>query len=798
MYTLARDLAYAVRSWRRRPGPMAAAIGALALGIGASTAVFSVVSGVLLKPLPYDHPERIVMVWQDMRARGGPEREWASPGLFIDWRDRANVFEHVGAVRGWQPSLTDVAEPERLRGAAVSQGYFGALGVPAALGRVFSADDDRPGGPPIAIVSHALWARRFSADPAIVGRAVSLDGQPTTIVGVMPPSFRPPIIEAEIWSPLRVNPAGAAYGMIVLQVLARLKPDVPLAQAQAAMSSLALQIQQDDPEQRGARFALVPLHDDMIGSFKPILLVLTGAVGLVLLIACANVASLLLARASERSREMTIRVALGASRRQIVGQLLSESLLLSLAGGCIGVWLAWWSVHALVAAAPAAAPRLREVSLDLTAVAFAAAISVASAILSGLAPALAASRTQLTSALREGGRESTGSSRVRSVMVVAEVTVAMILVVGAALLVRSLVALQRVDLGFRTDHVMTASISPPRGMFRGEDAMRQLYAQILDRARLIPGVEAAAITSVLPLSGMDTEFTFRIVGRAPPATPAEQPVGWFRIVTPDYFQALGIRVVQGRGLTVADGAEAPRVMVVNETLARRYWGGASPIGARIDVNGDPITIVGIVADVHHRGPSTPPEAEMYFPHTQLAPRGGWVVLRTRDDPAAVVAPLRQVMRDINPNLTLAQVAAVEDLVDRTLAEPRFLASLLSGFSGLAAVLALVGIYSVLSFSVSRRVREIGVRMALGAARGSVIALVLRQSLMLVGAGIAAGALLAVVLSRVLRTLLFEVRPGDPATVAMMAGLIAIAALVASYAPARRASRIDPIVALRED
>jgi predicted permease len=383
-------------------------------------------------------------------------------------------------------------------------------------------------------------------------------------------------------------------------------------------------------------------------------------------------------------------------------------------------------------------------------------------------------------------------------MVVAEITVAMILVVGAALLVRSLVALQRVDLGFRTEQVMTASIAPPRGMFRGEDAMRQLYAQILDRAATIPGVESAAITSVLPLSGMDTEFTFQIVGRPPAVSPGERPVGWFRIVTPQYFQALGMRILQGRGITAADGAETPRVIVVNETLARRYWGRESPLGAKIDVNGDPITIVGIVADVHHRGPSTPPEAEMYFPHTQLGPRGGWVVLRTRDDPSAAVAPLRQIMRDINPNLTLAQVASMAQLVDRTLAEPRFLAALLTGFSALAAFLALVGIYSVLSFSVSRRVREIGVRMALGAARGSVVFLVLRQSLVLVGAGLAAGALFAVLLSRILRTLLFEIKPGDPGTVGMMAALVAAAALVASYAPARRASRIDPIVALRED
>lgn len=798
MHALTRDVAYALRSWRRRPGPMSAAIAALALGIGASTAIFSVVSGVLLKPLPYDHPERIVMVWQDMRARGGPEREWASPGLFVEWRDKAPMFEAVGAVRGWQPNLTDVAEPERLRGAAVSQGYFAALGLPAALGRVFTEEDDRPGGPPIAVLSHAVWARRFHSDSSIIGRAISLDGQPTTIIGVMPASFRPPIIEAEIWAPLRVNPANAPFGMIVLRVLARLKPGIPVAQAQTAMATLALQSAQDDPQQGGARIALVPLHDDMVGSVRPVLFVLTGAVGLVLLIACANVASLLLARASERSREMTIRVALGASRARIVKQLLAESLVLSLTGGVIGVLLAWWSVHALAAAAPAAAPRLREVTLDVTAVAFAAAVSALSAVLSGLAPAITASRTQLTAALRDGDRASTSGSRLRSAMVIVEVAVAMVLVVGAALLVRSLVALQRVDLGFRTEHVMTASITPPRGMYRGDDAMRQLYGQILDRAATIRGVEAAAITSILPLSGMNTDFTFHIVGRTPPSGPAEQPVAWFRVVSPQYFQAMGMRILQGRGISPEDGPDAPRVVVVNETLARRYWGRESPLAGKLDVNGDAVTIVGVVADVHHRGPATLPDAEMYLPHMQAPLRGGWIVLRTRDDPAAAIAPLRQIVREINPNLPLAQVAPMSQLVERTLAEPRFLAALLTGFSGLAAALALVGIYSVLSFSVSRRVREIGVRMALGAARGSVVALVLRQSLVLVGVGLSAGAALAVVFSRLLGTLLFEVQPGDPSTIVGMAVLVAVAGLAASYAPARRASRIDPIVALREE
>jgi putative ABC transport system permease protein len=796
---LIRDAAYSWRAWRRTPGALAAALIALALGLGANATVFSIVSGVLLKPLPYADPERLVMVWQDMRARGGPEREWASPGLFVEWQHRATAFEHLAAVRGWMPNLTGTDEPERLRGAAVSHGYFGALGVAPMLGRVFSEDDDRPEAAPVAVVGHALWTRRFGADPTLVGRTILLDGQAVTVIGIMPASFRPPIVDADIFTPIRIDPERAPRGMIVLRVMGKLTPGIPLAQAQAQMSTIAQVLGREDPEWENARVALVPLHDDLVGNVRPVLLVLTAAVALVLLISCANVGSLLLARASDRAREITIRVALGASRWQIVRLLLLESVLLSAVGGLLGLLVASWGVRGLVAIAPAAAPRLQDVALDWPVLLFTAAISVLAAVMSGLVPVLGQTRSpDLNPSLREGGREATSAGRLRSLLVIAEVTLAMTLVVAAALLVQSLISLQRVDLGFNHDRLLTASVAPPRGTYRSEDATRHLLSQLLERSAAIPGVTDAALTTALPLSGTDSDFTFDIDGRPPPRTAADEPQAWFRIVSPNFFQVMGMRIVEGRGLTAEDRTNGPAAVVVTDTLAKRYWPDGTALGARLVVERQEATIVGIVADVRHRGPSSPAQAEMYLSFLQFGARSASLVLRTTVDASRVAAPLRAAVRDVDPQLPLAAIAPMDQLVARSLSQPLFLASVLSGFSGLAALLALVGIYGVMSYTVSRRRREIGVRMALGAERAAVMRLVLRQSLVLVGAGVTAGVVCSVLASRLLGNLLFGVRPGEPATVAVMALLTVIAGIAATYAPARRASRIDPLAALRED
>ena len=793
-----RDIRYALRSWRRAPGPTAAAVMALALGIGANSTIFSVVAGVLLKPLPYQNPERLVMVWQDMRARGGPARDWISPGLFIEWQQRATMFESLGAARGWAPNLTGIDEPERLRGAAVSAGYFTALGVAPQLGRIFTVEDDRPGSPPVVIIADSLWARLFNRDPSLVGRTVSLDGQATTVIGVMPKGFQSPIIDAEMWSPVRIDPARAPRGIIVLRVLGKLKPGVSVAQAQAGMTALAAQLAEEDPEWERARVAVLSLQDDIVGDVRQMLMVLALAVALVLAIACANVTSLLLARAADRTREITIRTALGAGRRQIVRQLFTESALLAVVGGGSGLLLAWWGVAGLVALAPASAPRLHEVRVDANAAGFTLAITLLTALASGLAPAVATARSHLNAGLRDGGRESTANGRLRALLVTAEIAVAFVLVVGAALLIRTLVALQHVDMGFTPDHVLTAAVAPPRTQYRDPAALRQLYGRLLERASTIPGVRAAALTNMLPLSGGDFNLSFAIEGRARVATPGAEPVAGARIVSPSYVSTMGVRLVQGRDLSPLDTENSPGAALVNETMARRYWPNASPLGARILLPDLELTVVGVVGDVHHRGPGATPGAEMYIPYEQFVARQVVIALRTTGDPARSASALRAVMREIDPALPLANVRTMDQLLSQNIAQPRFLAALLTGFAGLAALLALVGVYGLLSFSVSRRARELGVRMALGAGRTRVVTLVLGQSAALVGIGLVAGVALAMTLTRLLRTLLFGVRPGDPATVVAMAGGIALAALLASLPPALRASRIDPVIALREE
>jgi putative ABC transport system permease protein len=614
----------------------------------------------------------------------------------------------------------------------------------------------------------------------------------------MPAAFDPPIIPADIWSPIRIDPSRAPRGMIVLRVIGKLKPGVSVAQAQAGMATIATQLEGEDAEWERARVAVIPLHEDLVGDVRAMLLVLSLAVALVLCIACANVMSLLLARAADRTREITIRAALGAGRRQIVRQLLTESALLAACGGAAGLMMAWWGVRGLLAVAPSSAPRLHEVRMDGLVLAFTAAVTIVTAAVSGLAPALATARAGLNAGLRDGGREATGSGRVRAVLVVAEIAIALVLVVGAALLVRTLVALQRVDMGFDGERVLTSSIAPPRGQYRDPASLRQLYQRLLDRAASIPGVRSAALTNVLPLSGADMDLSFQIQGRPPAATAGDQPNAWTRVVSSSYVSTMGMRVLQGRDLTRLDTENAPGAVLVNETLVRRYWAGHSPLGARITLNDLEATVVGIVADVRHRGPSVPPQAELYVPFTQFNSRQAVIVLRTVDDPARATAALRAAMRDIDPALPLANVTTMRTLMDRSLSQPRFLAALLTGFAGLAAVLALVGVYGLLSFSVSRRVRELGVRMALGAGRWRVVRLVLGQSAVLVTAGLVTGVAMAIALSRLLRTLLFGVRPGDPATIVAMACAIAVAAILASVPPALRASRIDPVVALREE
>jgi putative ABC transport system permease protein len=801
MEGLVHDLRYTVRSWRRHPLAIAAAAGALALAIAAVTAIYSLVAGVLVRPLPYPEPERLVMIWQDLRARGGPERDWISPGLVVEWQRRAPVtgmLAPIGAVRGWQPTLSEGDEPERLRGAAVSEGYFTALGVPARLGRTFTADDDRTGGPPLAILSHGLWTRRFGGEPRVVGRTVRLDGQPTEIVGVMPASFRGAIVDAEIWSPLRINPAAAPRGMVTLRVLARLTTDASLQQASARIAAVAADLAQEDPEWERARTVLVPLHTDIVGNVRPMLLVLSAAVGCVLLLATANLAHILLARAAARVRETTVRTALGAGRWQIVRPVVSESLLLAAAATASGAMAGWWALRGLLALAPASAPRLQDVRVDAGVLLTTAAATFAATLLAALAPAAVALRANLTPGLGDGGRASTGSSRLRSTLVAAEVALALVLLVGAALLTRTLIAMQRVDLGFRAEGLLTATVQPPRGAYRDPEAVRRLFSSLLDGAGAIRGVQSVALTSLLPLGGGEIRINFGIPGRPPAAGPEDEPIAAMRQVSAGYFKTMGGQVVSGREVTVEDTAAAPRIAIVNEALAARYWPGANPVGRKVEVEQEEATIVGVVANVHHTGPTVPASPEMYLPYTQFPARAATLVLRTNGTVAALATPLRQVVRGIDPRLPLAAVAPMTELVSRSVAQARFVAALLAGFALLATAVTIVGVYGVQAFSVSRRTREIGVRMALGAGRRRVVGMVLRESLARVFAGLGIGLLAALALAQLIRAQLFGITPTDSATYLAMTGLIGGSALVASYIPARRAARVDPLVALRED
>lgn len=803
MHTLRLDLRYALRGWRRHPATTIAAVLAFALGIGATTTVFSAVSAVLLKPLPFHDPDRLVVVWQDRSGTGGSAREVISPGLFLDWSTRATAVSSIAAIRGWFPNFTgrtgSVAdEPERLTGAAVSGKYFDTLGVRPALGRTLGPDDDRPGTTTRVVIGHRLWQRRFAGDPRLIGQTVQLDGQAVEVVGVMPASFQGAVIDADIWSALRIDPANAPRGMIFLRTVARLAPGVSPAQAQLAFDTLQTQIQQEDAELEGARARVVALHADLVGPVRPVLLTLAASVGMVLLIACANVASILLARAVHRQGELGIRIALGANRPRLIRQLLTESALLAAAGTVAGLGFAAAGISLLVALAPGSVPRLQEIRLDPVVVMFAVGTAVLSALAAGLLPALGATRPAATGGLRDAGRRVHGTSGAGRALVIAEVAVAMTLVVGAGLFVESLLRLQAVDLGFRPSGLLVASVAPPRGTYQGPDAIRDLFDRTLTRASALGGVESAALTSMLPLSGGDINLTFDIEGRAAPRTPGEAPVASYRAVSPMYFPTMGMSIRAGRGLTADDRAGQPGVAVVNEALVRRYWDGRPPLGARLLLSGEELTIVGVVSDVRHDGPATPVDGELYVPYTQIPPRSATLVLRTAGDPAALAGGLRAIMREIDPLLPLATVRPMTSLVAERVAQPRFMATLFGWFASVAAILAVMGVYGLLAFSVTQRTREIGVRMAMGAGRGSVVGMVVRQSLVVVGAGVIIGAAAGATLSHAVEAQLFEVTPGDPVTIAVMAALMLAAASVASVFPARRASRVDPVVALRHE
>ena len=794
------DLRFGARMLARTPATTVAAILALALGIGANTTIFSVVHGVLLRQLPYDDPDRIVMIWRDLRKRGGPVDEWAAPGHYVEWREETSVFESVAVGLANAAILTD-GDVEQVSAGVVSPSYFDVLGVRPALGRVFTAAEEDPNAPRTVVLSDALWKRRFGAARDVIGRTIRINDTPHEVIGVLPPGFQPPIVapRAQLWQALRVNPASAPREAIILQAFGKLRSGVTVPQAASHMDQVAARAERLHAEDRNAGVRIEPLHERLVGPARPAILVLAAAVGLVLLIACANVANLLLARASGRGREMAVRTALGARRSRLVRQLLAESLLLATVGGAIGTLLTMWGVGALVAASPAGTPRVDAIGVNGAVLAFTVAVTVITGILFGMAPAFHASRADLTSGLREGARGHVGGGgrRLRRLLVVAETALALVLLAGSGLLLRSFVELQAVDRGFDSTNVLVGNVNAPRARFDTAGKIIALNDRLVERLSAVPGAESTALVSVLPLSGSDSDFGFTIEGRPKPVTPSERPTAWYRIVSSDYFRTMRIRILRGRGLTDQDSTSAPGAVVINESLARKYWPTEDPLGRRILQRDTTFTIVGIVADIRHRGPDSPPDEEMYLHYRQYAERGTTVVVRSASANAASLAPaVREAIRAVDPGLPLANVTTMEELEADAVSLPRFVTLLVGLFAAVALALALVGVYGVLSYAVAQRTSEIGVRMALGATRADVLRLVLVDGLRMVGVGAVIGVAGAAVAGRAMRTLLFGVGAVDLLTLGATVALLLGAAAIACAAPARRAIRIDPVEALR--
>jgi predicted permease len=796
---LAQDIRIALRGLARAPGFTAVALLTLAIGIGANSAIFGVVRSVLLRPLPYAGADRLVQLWSDHRAKGRAEPEWLTPPQFLDWQTGNRTFAAMAGYQRWAPDLTGSGEPESLNGFAVSWNFLDVLGVNVARGRGFQAADDDAGAQPVVLLSDPLWRRRFGADPSVLGRVIQLNGEPWTVIGVLPAGFRPPL-PADVWRPTR-RPAtsGCGRGCIVVRAIGRLKPGVTLAQARADLGAIQERLGREYPEtDAGIGAWPIPLREQLTGPARPGLLALSGALLFVLLIGCVNLANLLLLRGAARAREMSVRAALGAGRGRLLRQLLTESLVLAAAGGLAGLALGWWGTGLLRALVPPAIRAVQDIRLDAGAVAFTAGLTVVAGLLFGLVPALHAARTDLMAALRTAGRE--GGRRghlLRDGLVVAELALAVVLLVGAGLLGRSFLAMQRVDLGYRTDSVAVASVLFPPARY--PEAPRALAAieEVLARLRRSPAVRAAEATDQPPLlGGGDQDVDVTPVGEP---LPGGKPFDiWYRRVSAGYVRLMGMRLVSGRTFTPDDRLGAVPVGIVNEEAARRMWGGGSPLGRQIRSGGQELTVVGVVATGKPDGPNQPVKAELFFPLEQFPARGVSVLIDPRRDVASAVAAMRTALAEVDPDVALTGVVTMAEQAGETVALPRLYALLVGIFAAAAVGLAILGVYGVMAYAVAQRQREIGVRLALGAAPGTIRRLVLRRGARLAALGLGLGLAGAVFTGRLMRALLFGVSAIDPGTFAGVAALLAVMALAACLLPARRAMRVDPLVAIREE
>jgi len=803
-----QDLRYGLRMLAKNPGFAAVAVIALALGIGANSAIFSVVNTVLLRPLPYKNPERLVMVWEENSKQGFP-RDTPSPANFIDWRDQNHVFESMAAIVEASFNLTGAGDPERIDGHGVSAGLFSLLGVEPQLGRAFRSEEDKPGGSHVVIISYGLWQRRFGSDPGIIGNPINLNGKSFIVVGVMPRTFQFPTRKDQLWVPLAFDAKEAGQrGSHYLEVIARIKPGVTLQQAQAEMTTIATRLQQQYPETNTSIGAVVtPLHEQVVGDIKPALLVLLGAVAFVLLIACANVANLLLARAAVRQKEIALRLALGAGRARLIRQFLTESVLLAALGGGIGLLLAVVGLSVLKRFIPPNISQAQAITIDAKVLIFTVLVSILTGLIFGLAPATQAANFNLNDTLKESGRDSAAGSRgnrIRGLLVISEVAVSFILLIGAGLLINSFLHLRNVDPGFRAERALTMKIVLPEPRYADKEQRGVFYRELIRRVETLPGVSSAAVATNLPLTESGNSVGVSIEGHADPA-PDRVPIVITRIISPRYFETMGIPLLKGRAFTEEDKSESesPSVIVVSETTARSFWPGEDALGKHIKV-GSPsnndnkwLTVIGVVKDVRQFELVVEPKPQMYLPFTQanfFEPRA--LVVKTNLEPLGLAATVRKTVWEIDKDQPVSDIASMEHIVSESVARQRFSMLLLGIFAGLALVLAAVGIYGVMSYSVAQRTHEIGIRMALGAQKKDVLKLTIGQGLKLVLIGVAIGLGAAFILTRVIASLLFGVSATDPITFVAISLVLIGVAMLASLIPALRAMKVDPMFALR--
>jgi putative ABC transport system permease protein len=808
MNTLSQDLRYSLRMLIKRPGFTIVALITLALGIGANTAVFSVVNAVLLRPLPFPHSERLVYVWESLRSDPKVE-DSMSPHNFTDLREYNQSFDAYFALRYTSIALTGTGMPESLNAIEASADFERAMGTPAAMGRIFAADEDQPGKNYVAVISDGFWKRRFGASAQVIGQSIQLNGEPHTIIGVMPAGFSFPNPDIDVWKPLALDLSKYQRGTAFLQGVARLKDGVTLEQARADLLAVGAQLEEQYPNNRDLTFKPVLLRTQLVGNIEKPLLVLFGAVVLVLLIACVNVANLVLGRATARWKEIALRSALGASRWSLIRLLLTESVLLGLLGGVLGLLLAAYGIDALTKINPDAIPNRHQITMDGFVIAFTFAMSLVTGVLFGLVPAWQATGTDLNRALREDSRTATGAGRlklIRSGLVVAEIGLSLVLLAGAGLLLQSFWKLLHVNPGFRAENVVTCSINLPPVRYPSDWQQADFFRRTLDEVRALPGVEAAGFSTSLPFSGSRGTSSFSIDDRPTSRNSADSPVADRHQAAPGYFRAIGIPLLEGRDFSDADDHLHPGVVIINETAAKRYWPDENPIGKHLTIGmpketqlyGKAVSreIIGIVGNVKHEELKDDFQPELYIPALQLPASGMTLVVRGQASAESLINDMRSVVQSVDKDQPIRRAQLLQTAIARSVAPQRFVTMLLMLFAGIALLLAAVGIYGVMSYTVAQRTHEIGIRIALGAQTGDVLRLVVGQGMLLAVSGLAIGLIAALALTRLMQTLLFNVSASDPITFVAIALLLGGVALLACYLPARRAAKVDPMVALR--